>query len=232
MGKKNNPEGQLSFWDIEIPTSSNIVEKATEEVIRVVKGITDKQEQIIEKYRVIEQLNRVIQYAGGGVGIELKNDNGFNTIYVNKVGEEEFVTLTQVPVQPIDKIITAKEEYEINEIQTIRLEDLKQKYKIKSYIKRNGDKNIIVKLNEKVISINPQGWILEYKEAIYHENEVIKFKENDIEYKVGDYVEALHGNEKIMGEIVKKYENQDSFNIVWNRKHSAFHKSKILRKVS
>lgn len=239
MKKKNNPEGQLSFWDIEVPkTTNNVVEKIekiTEEIIKATKSVTEitnNQQRVIDKYKILEELNRVIHYAGNGVGIELKYDNEFKTIYVNRAGEEEFVTPSQVPAQPIDRIILAKNNYEINEIQKTRLEDIKQKYKIRSYIKRNGDKNIIVKLNEKVIAINPLGWLLEYSEVLYEENEVFGFKESIVDYNVGDMVEALFGNEKVIGKIVRKYENQDSYNIIWDRKHSAFHKSKILRKVS
>lgn len=239
MKKKNNPEGQLSFWDIEVPkTTNNVVEKIekiTEDVIKATKSVTEitnNQQRVIDKYKILDELNRVVHYAGSGVGIELKYDNEFKTIYVNRAGEEEFVTSSQVPVQPIDRIIVAKNTYEINEVQKNRLEDLKQKHNLKSYIKRVGDKNIIIKVDEKVIAINPQGWLLEYSEAIYQEDEIVNLENITIEYTVGDMVEAIFGNEKVVGKIVKEYENQDSYNIIWDRKHSAFHKSKILRKVS
>lgn len=232
MKKKNNVEGQLSFWDVEVPTNVSKVNKITEEVIKAVRSITDTQEKVINKYRSIDELSRIVQYAGGGVGIELYHDNMFQTIYVNKIGQEEFVTPMQMTVQPIDKIFLFKSDYEINEIQKAKLADLKQRYNLKHYIKRNGDRNVIVKVNEKVISINPKGWSLEYSEVIHETNEVLEFENIKVEYKIGDLVEARHGKEIIVGSIYSKYQNQDSVNIVWDNKHSAFHISSIIRKIA
>lgn len=232
MKRINNTEGQLSFWDIEVPMNSSKVNKIAKEVIKVENMVTEEQEKVMNKYKSLNELSRVIKYAGGGLGIELKNESDFKTIYVNKVGEEEFVTPTQATVQPIDKIVLFKNDYEINEIQRGKLADLKQRYNLKHYIKRNGDRNVIVKTNEKVISINPKGWILEYSEAIHETNEVLEFENVKVEYKVGDLVEAKYGKELIVGSIYSRYENQDSVNIVWDNKHSAFHISSIIRKIA
>lgn len=228
----SNIDGQLSFWEIEVPASVSKVNKITEEVINVVRSITDGQEKVINKYKLHDELSRIIQYAGGGIGIELNQDNGFKTIYVNKSGQEEFMVLAQVPVQPIDTIMISKNNFELTEIQINRLQDLRQRYNLENYIKRKGDMNVIVKTDEKVIAINQKGWILEYSEAIYEASEVSQFENLKIKYNVGDLVEAKYGKEIIIGNIYSKYQNQDSVNIVWNNRHSAFHISSIIRKIA
>lgn len=235
MRKQNKIEGQISFWEVEIPkvTTKQVIQQPEEIKDVSTKDITSGQGKVIDKYKVLDGLNRVIHYCGGGVGIELSYGERFKTIYVNRKGEEEFVIQDQATTLPLDKIILTKNEYkELNDIQNTRLQELKEKYKIKDYIKRKGDKNVIVKVEGKVISINPSGWILEFSEAIYEKHEVITFKGETHEYSVGDTVEALWGKEKIVGKIYSKYSDKEAFNIVWDNKHSAFHKSKILRNIA
>lgn len=236
--KSEKIDGQISFWEIEVPRAKNItkvIKEVTKEAVCVTKyhnKITDHQQRAIEKHRNLS--NRIVQYCGGGIGIEFKDGDTYKTLYINKLGKEEFSTLNQVPLTPMDEILEHKEDYKINDIQEKKLLQLREKYNISSYIKREGDPNIIIHVPGRAISINKLGWALEYNncDISYKEPEVIKFEDIKIKYNLGDRVEAYHGEQKIIGEIFSEYENQDAFNITWGNKHSAFHVSKIIRKVA
>ncbi len=67
--------------------------------------ITLEQQNIIDKYKSKDNINRIIHYGGGGVGIELKNSDEFKTIYVNKQGLEEIKWDKQIRVLDMDKVI-------------------------------------------------------------------------------------------------------------------------------
>jgi hypothetical protein len=244
-------EGQLTIWDVQITKKPAPVTK-TEELItknkvkdtEEVNFVTEMQGRTIDKYKNSPELNRVIRYCGGGIGIELNSGNGVRTIYINSQGKEEFEFNKKSSVLPMDEILYYKDLLKTNDIQEEKLKDLQEKLKPKNIIRRKGDENIIVELEHKVISIIPKGWVLEFQEckAIYTEDEVIKEHEEviDIEamresIKVGDLVEATYGNRVITGEICRVYGLGDMIlNIIFDNgtKHTAISRMSVLKKLS
>ncbi|MCY6372435.1 hypothetical protein [Clostridium ganghwense] len=231
--------GQLSVWDIEI---TQPVKKATEKVKKVTQikenntqsglEITVDQQRIIGKYKADLKLNRIIQYCGGSIGIELKENEVFKTIYVNKGGKEEFTFNKKSPVMPWDKVLYYREDLKPNELQEEKLKVLKIKYKGIKEIRRKGDENILVEYEDKVISIIPKGWVLEFNnvQALYDEEDIeSEGLPEDLEamqkrVKVGDIVVASIGKEKLLvqGEITRIYGIGDYIlNIVYEDKHTA-----------
>jgi hypothetical protein len=99
--------GQLSIFDIPViekpKNIRKVVEKSTD-----IHEISQEQHNVISKYKADITLNRLIHYAGGGVGIELKDNGAFETIYVNRQGTEEFKWSKQLAVMDMDKIILDK----------------------------------------------------------------------------------------------------------------------------
>lgn len=237
---------QLSIWDIEIPKKpssiTKIAEKVTEiKVLDTKKSYlyTEQQDKIIKNYKEHLEVNRIIQYCGGGLGVEFKQDDSLKTIYVNKDGKEEFTKDKKLPVLPMDKIFFYKEELKANEIQEQRLKEIKDN--IIRTIKRKGDENIILELMDKVISINPLGWVLEFNncKAIYEDDEVInKASEKPKDkkaigegVKIGDIVQAYRGKEIIQGEIIREYGiNNQILNIIFDngKKHTAIGRRAVI----
>lgn len=233
------PEVQLTIWDIEITKKPSSVTKI-EENITEIKGlntkkdssVTEQQSNVMEKYKAHLNLNRIIHYCGGGVGIELKQEDGFRTIYVNREGKEEFTKDKKLAVLPMDKILLYKEELKTNEIQEQRLTELKDN--IIKVVRRKGDENVIVEIKDKVISINSKGWILEFNncKTIYEEKEILNTATEEPKDKnsigesvrVGDIVQAYHGKEIIQGQIVQEYGiGNQILNIIFDngKKHTA-----------
>ncbi|MCS4517040.1 hypothetical protein JTS93_16815 [Clostridium botulinum] len=150
-------DGQVSIWDID----KNIKKSNGKPVIKLenkeIKINNIEQGKIIAKYKTYENLNRIIGYAGGALGIEIKYKDRFETIYVNKKGEEEFVIKKKSSVLPWDKIIYFREDLKINNIQKEKIKKIKGQA-----LKRPGDENIIFNQGNKVISVIENGWVLEY----------------------------------------------------------------------
>lgn len=211
--------GQLSLWDIEITEKPASVTKTKDKITKSevldtkkINSFTDSQEKVIEQYKENPGLHRIIQYCGGGVGIELLDRDLYKTIYVNKEGKEEFSFNKKIPVLPMDRIIYCKEDLKPNSLQEERLKGLRVKYPMAKIIKRRGHQDIILELQDKVISITPE-WVLEYQNvrAIYEEDEVIQEDAvEDLEsiqgrVKPGDFVQAQHGKAIIEGTITREY---------------------------
>lgn len=230
--KRIEIDGQISLFDLEIFESN---EKTFENPIlnlkiKEIKKISSN-EEIINKYKTIKNLNRIIAYCGGGFGIETLEENTYKTLYVNQEGKEEFIIKSRCPVLPMDRILFNKDEINYTEIQLKKLSEYKNSYK--KIIQRKGDENIILKKEGQVISINPKGWILEFKEheIIYQENEVLK-KENKKDFKTGDKVVILYENKKLNGEIRSKHELYSAYSIDFINKgkmcNTTFHISQII----
>lgn len=255
MKSKNNREammlpGQLTIWDIEITEKPKKVTetavsftKTEEKVIKISDSFTELQSKVIEKYKVHPELNRIIYYCGGGVGIELQHEDSFKTIYVNKQGKEEFTSEKKIPIIPMDKILYYESTRNLaNNIQEEKLKELLLKIPQGKVIKRKSDDNILVELLEEVISINPLGWILEFKgcKAVYSEDEVqmqdpapeVNIKDIQKVIKLGDIVEAKYGSRLVQGEIVRVYGPSNvTLNIVFDNgtKHTAIHRSCVTK---
>lgn len=237
---------QLSIWDIEITKKSSSDTKTVEKVTEIkvldtkkANSFTEQQGKVIEKYKAHPDINRIIQYCGGGLGIELKVEYGFRTIYVNRDGKEEYEFNKKISVLPMDKIVYYKEKLKTNELQEQRLKELKDN--IIKVVRRKGDGNIIVELKDKVISINPVGWILEFNncKAAYEEDEIInntteKHTEKKVigeSVKVGDIVQAHYGKEIIQGEVIREYGTGNQIlNIIFDngKKHTAIGRRAVI----
>jgi len=178
-------EGQLSIWDINITKKTDpstiiltkIMPTKNEKLINDF-GITDMQQDYLMYNNIMknDNLSRLIKFSGGGLGIELKKDVEYRTIYVNKDGKERFEFYKILPVLPMDKILYYIEEFQINEQQKNNLKDILEdvNYNVKRVIHRKGDTNIIIELQDKIISLIPNGWKLEF--IINH----IKCEEDEI----------------------------------------------------
>lgn len=234
--------GQLSLWDIEITESNKKVTEKPESITKIVEKSTKTVDlfTVLEKYKNKKDLSRIIQYCGGGYGIELLDQDAYKTIYLNKECKEEFSFNKKISVLPMDKILYYKQDLQLNSFQEERLKDLKVKYPVAKVIKRRGHQDIILELQDKVISITPE-WVLEYQNvrAIYEEDEVIQEDATeDLEtiqrrVKPGDFVQAEYHKGLIEGTIVHEYGlGNEILNIVFGNKHTAIgrmHVVKILK---
>ena len=140
-------------------------------------------------------------------------------------GDIDFKTETLTPILPIDKILYSKNDELINEIQKKVLLRLKSENNVKQVIKRYGDKNYIVITDDETLSINPKGWILNFKsEAIFNENEIIK----DKVIEVGDTVKVEYGGKEHLGKVVHIYgPGNCTLNVVFDNKHTAFFRGNV-----
>jgi hypothetical protein len=265
--------GQLTLWDIEITQKAEIITEKpslytetvdklpnkevsytelspivispkTEKPINPLQ-LTDGQQDFLCKNNIYENenLNRVIKYCGGGLGIELQYEDSYKTIYVNTQGKEEFTSERKMPVLPMDKIMYYKSPFsEFNNIQEEKIKEVLQKYPSGKVIMRKADENILIELQDKVISINPIGWVLEFQgcKAVYKEDEVerqdpseeVPIEDIQKSIKLGDIIEAQHGQRIINGEIVRVYgPGNVTLNIVFDNgtKHTAVHRSKVTK---
>lgn len=255
MKTKNRREalllpGQITFWDIEITEKpKKVIEKfvsftKTEEKSSKTGDLfTEVQNKVVEKYKTFPELNRIIHYCGGGVGIELAYEDFYKTIYINTAGKEEFTWNKKLPVLPMDKIVYYKSPNNMaNNTQEEKLKEVLQKTPYSKVIRRKADENIIVELPGKVISINAIGWVLEFQgcKTIYCEDEVEKqelaielnIKDLQKSVKLGDIIEAQHGQRLIQGEIVHVYgPGIVTLNVVFDNgtRHTAIHRSRITK---
>ena len=257
-------EGQVSLWDIEITKidvlnakSDKVLTKTKEDVTEIFNSITnlsnedlncknenlqsnleitDKQQKFLEKYKIMtsEDLSRVILTCGGGVLIEMINKDLYQTMYLNRDGINECIFNKRIALVPMDKIIYYKDDMKPNELQEEKLLAIQDK--VTKVLKRKGDENIIAIAAGKVISINKQGWVLEYKgvQAVYDEEDVkVKTAADEIineDFKVGESLEVEFNKKIYNGVITRIYNGGDTINCIFDNKHTAFHRSKV-RKV-
>lgn len=184
-----------------------------------------KLESLIEKYK--EKSERIVRTVSGALKIDISG----RTIYYNKNAIKEFEKEGTTPLLPADVILIANKDYETNDIQ---LEKLKY-FDVSSYIKRKGDKNIIIVMENKTVVINPKGWILEYRmKPKYKENEIIeieKYKTTDKTFKIGDKVKTKYKDEIVKGIVTRIYNNGETLNISWDNKNTAFYYKNVKRMI-
>ncbi|EQB3100449.1 hypothetical protein ACYIU4_001785 [Clostridium botulinum] len=206
-------DGQVSIWEI-----NKTIKKGNDKPViklenKEIKIDNMDQTKIIAKYKTYENLNRIIGYVGGALGIEVKYKDRFETIYVNKKGEEEFVIKKKSSVLPWDKIIYFREDLEINNIQKEKIKKIKGQA-----LKRPGDENIIFNQGNKVISVIENGWILEYENIKIADLEKYKKlnanQDSRKKLELGNIVETEYKNEIIQGEVVHIYNNGHTCNII------------------
>ncbi|MDS1005317.1 hypothetical protein P9J83_17770 [Clostridium sporogenes] len=208
--------GQVSIWEIDKTIKKDNDKPVIKLENKEIKIDNIDQTKIIAKYKTYENLNRIIGYAGGALGIEIKYKDRFETIYVNKKGEEEFVIKKKSSVLPWDKIIYFREDLKINNIQKEKIKKIKGQA-----LKRPGDENIIFNQGNKVISVIENGWVLEYDNIKIAELEKYKkINVNNINQnlrktlKLGDIVETEYKDEIIQGKVVHIYNNGYTCNII------------------
>jgi hypothetical protein len=144
------PDGQISIFDVNITekpkkitekqvfsTKKSVLDTKVDKVDTEHHEITSAQQNVINTYKTKNNLYRIIHYGGGGVGVELKNEDGFKTIYVNRQGIEEIKWDKQIRVLDMDKIIFTAEYEEVKENPI-------NKVKIGDYIKAYYSKNEVV----------------------------------------------------------------------------------------
>lgn len=172
---------------------------------------------LIEKYKDIA--DRVVRTVSGALKIDIDD----KTIYYNKNDIKEFEKEGTTPLLPGDKILYANKDMRINKIQEEKLKE----FNVSSYIKRKGDRNVIILTEDKTICINDKGWILEYEmKPEYKEHEVIKIekvKEEREVFKVGDKVTTKYKEEIVKGIVTRIYNNGETLNISWDNKNTAFY---------
>ncbi|MBU3173352.1 hypothetical protein [Clostridium estertheticum] len=180
-------DGQMSIWDVEIikktepistiPKKVKQAEILFTEILTTIKPIgneksvnplklTDMQQEFLQKKNIMknDNLSRVILYCGGGVGIEIKEASEFKTIYVSKEGKAVFEYYSKSKVLPMDKILYYTEVFLPNELQAKNLKSILNDVnsKVKKVIHRKGDENILIELDNNLISLIPNGWKLEF----------------------------------------------------------------------
>lgn len=207
--------------------------------------LTEKQKDFLNKNKVMENgnLSRIIIHAKGSITVEIKESDTFTSQYINPEGKEEFSYSNRSTVLPWDKIFySAIKEVPLTEIQETKVQKLINEHKdIRRIVKRKGDENIILELEEGILSINSIGWELPF-ESVDHvecsEDEVylIPDKEEvpenkDAVAKVGDYVQVDNGKEIIEGTLFSQYNSGHTFNIVFanSTKHTAIPRVAILK---
>lgn len=162
---------------------------------------TNAQQKFLDNNNIIknEKLTRIIVYVGGGLGIEFRYENYFQTLYLNSNGEKEFCLNKIASVLPGDRIFYHKFDYELNYVQQQKLQEVRIKFKgvIKRIVHRHGDENILVEIPGKLLDINPKGYVLEFIEITCvdcMEDEVLyDFYRDDLinNIKSGDYIKAF-----------------------------------------
>lgn len=215
---QQNLIGQLSIFDMQITKKpKNITksaEKITESIVKI-RDISQEQQKIIDFYFNNSDLNRVIKYCCGWIGVELFKYNSYITIYFNKKGIEELQLNKKSSVIPMDSILYYRiKKFEVTSIQKERLRGLLNNENFKRVIKRNGDENVLVEINGKVISILPHGWVLEFEsissvDCCEDELYILPKKKDSGNLselvRVGDFVKAYYGKAVIEGFIVREY---------------------------
>jgi len=221
-------EGQVNLFDI--PIQEPI--KPKEKIIVIEKPMIKEDcfREIINLYK--GNCFRIVKRISGAllVGFEDK------TMYFSKQGIHEFDLSPDVGLMPADEIILVNEDKEINDLQLKKLKDMN----VDQYIKRKGDSNIIIPMEEKTIVINPKGWVIEYEQKPkYHENELFiidmakeitdlatentKMDTNITEFEIDDSVEIEYKGIKSTGKVVRVYNNGETINVAWEGKRTAFY---------
>lgn len=173
MDKKRVPNdqdvilGQISVFEhINLDDVSKYPEKKRKLLNTYSKPLfTLNQLNIYKRLKDEYTLSRVLLYCCGTIGIEVNECNSVVTYYVFKNGEK-FTRVGRAGVLPMDKIIYYSGfEIKNTDIQLKRLHDVMNfnKDKIKRIIQREGDLNILVEGIDEVLSILPNGWVLNFE---------------------------------------------------------------------
>lgn len=129
-------------------------------------------------------------------------------------------------ILPGDEIVIANDEKPFNDVQYKKLLEINPK----QYIKRKGDLSIIIPTETRNLAITKEGWVIEWKQKPkFKENEIFileKVQENQ-EFNVGDMVEFVYKNQNCKGQVTRIYNNNETINVSWDGKQTAFYHSKL-----
>lgn len=219
-------EGQVSIFDIPQPT---VVKK------EIIKESTKQEVNFLERY--MSSANRILKLFGGRYAIEFDNE----TIYLTREGKEDYKSELYRAALPMDEILMAKVDKEVNSIQEKILEQMKIENNIEKVIKRFGDENyILITKDNKTMGINQKGWIIPYvNKAVYKNedivqkvtesvNETSKNVNNIDKIVIGSNVEVTYANEKHQGIVIRIYGPGDrTVNVIFDGRHTAFFRENI-----
>ncbi len=208
--------GQMSIWNIPAKAPEKIEKIEEHSDTKTEPLLTQEQAKIYERYMSVTNVRRVVKRSGY-LAIEVQTNDEIKTHYIKADGMEDFSVDKETAVLPGDKIIYHSNfEIENTKIQNDKLQQLlcSSRDKIKRVIKRKGDFNILVEMQDKVIDILPNGWALDFetiksidctKDEIFIIPEKIESKEPVMNesnlktmqqsIKVGDFVESEYFGE-------------------------------------
>lgn len=141
--KVNIIDGQMDLFSMPIQEPV----KPKKIIINRPRMEQDNFKDIISLYK--DSCNRIVKRVHEAllVGFEDK------TMYFNNLGKHEFDLVPNVGLMPGDEILIANKDIELNDMQLSKLAIMDPA----QYIKRKGDPNIIIPLDDKTIVINPKG---------------------------------------------------------------------------
>lgn len=219
MKIKTPLDGQLSIFDIKIPE-----EKAQPSIVREISKISID----IEKYK--DGANRIIR-TGNYINVECKEGSNYRTVMINREGKEVLELDRKAPMHPFSKVIYAAEDFEINILQKERAITFN-----KSILKRYGDENLIIDCGNKIVSILPNGWALEYKDVKIADRDTYRpinftfdIKEMQSRVKLGDIIETEYAGSPLIAEVCHIYDNPYTVNVTWEGKHTSIARCLIKR---
>lgn len=223
-------QGQITVFDMlnsaEIKSKNTVVKKQ-----QAKPSETTELQKIIETYIDAESTSRIVKNISGSIQVEIKSKADLKTLYFNKSGSLEFQYNKKATVLPWDKIVFYRSKHiELSNIQQQKLKEVKQKYTsdINKVIHRHGDENVLVEISNKVLSIIPKGWVLEFNNINHVEcakDEVLEDFQKDVGkvVKTGDYVQAEVNGKITNGIIVHQYGLGNSIlNISFERNGTKF----------
>ena len=193
---------------------------------------TEQQKKVLEKFITGKEVCRAV-LTNKSIQIEVAVSGEFQTHWISANGSEECCFDKRASVFPKDKILYYSPEYESVEFSKIQKEILDEyvksdRFKVKRIIHRKGDLNILIELPGKIINILPNGWDLEFNNLDHVEcsqYEILQDYSISSPCKslnesscydgsgrnigqavgVGDFVQALHGDNVINGTITREY---------------------------
>ncbi|WP_315074487.1 hypothetical protein [uncultured Clostridium sp.] len=219
MKKINVLEGQMDLFTMQIQESIKSTERINA-VIEKAKIEGDHFKDIINLYK--NTCSRIVKTVSGALLVELED----KTLYFNKEGKNEFNMGVNFGILPADEIIVANDEKPFNDIQNKKLLEINPE----KYIKRKGDLSIIIPTESKNLTITKEGWVIGWEQKPkFKENEIFtlgKTQENK-ELSIGDTVEFVYKKQNCKGKVVSIYNNNETINVSWDGKLTAFYHTNL-----
>lgn len=197
-------EGQMGLFDLPIQESKEVqVPRNTKKINKPVCDI----EKLINMYG--DTCKRIVLCRDGAVLVGMEE----KTMYFNKDTKHEFDLGKDIGLIPGDKILICNKDIPANNIQMEKLKSINPD----KYIKRKGDANIIIPYKDKTISINPLGWVLEWKQKPeYKDDEIFDYvnqSEENHTFKLGEKVKVDYGGVEYYGTVERIYNDGDTLNV-------------------